>query len=90
MWKTAGVATLVNGINNVDMGTLRAGDANDNNVVNSADFTILKNTFGKGPGDPGYDPHGDFNSDNVVNSQDMSLLKLNFGQGGALPGSPGR
>jgi hypothetical protein len=68
----------------------KAGDADNNNVVNSTDFTILKNTFGKSLGDPGYDPRADFSNDNVVNSTDFSILKGNFGLGGAPPIGPGR
>ena len=85
---TAGAAVLVGGTNNVDMGTLRAGDANNDNIVNSADFSILRNTFGIGIGGQGYDARADFNGDSVVNSTDFNLLKSNFGQAGAPPTNP--
>ena len=85
---TAGMAVLVRGTNNVDMGTLRAGDANNDNIVNSADFSILKSSFGTGIGGSDYDARADFNGDNVVNSTDFTLLKNNFGQAGAPPTNP--
>jgi hypothetical protein len=76
------------GLTHQEMGLMRAGDADDNNVVNATDFSILKNTFGKGPGDPSYDPRADFNNDNVVNSTDFNLMRGNFGSGGAPPIRP--
>jgi hypothetical protein len=72
----------------VEAGLMRAGDCNDDNVVNSMDFTILKSTFGKSNGQPGYDGRADFTGDTVVNSLDFSLLKGNFGQAGAPPIGP--
>jgi hypothetical protein len=73
----------------VEMGLMRGGDADSNNVVNSLDFTILRATFGLGIGQQGYDARADFTGDNVVNSLDFTLLRANFGQGGAPPVSPG-
>ena len=70
------------------MGLMRVGDANNDNVINAVDFTLLKSTFGKSMGDPGYDDRADFNGDLVVNSGDFTLLKGNFGIGGAPPIGP--
>ena len=67
------------------MGELRTGDANSDNVVDVLDFTILKGTFGKTEGNPGYDPRADFTGDNIVEVTDFNLLKGNFGQAGAEP-----
>src|SRR4051794_36325782 len=44
----------------VEMGLLRAGDCDNNNVVNLIDFNILKLTFGRSIGDPLYDDRADF------------------------------
>jgi hypothetical protein len=78
----SGNFALSGGSADVEMGLMRAGDANNNNLVNSVDFSILRNTFGKQLGDPGYDNRADFNRDNVVGASDFSLLRGNFGQGG--------
>jgi hypothetical protein len=75
-------------VTNVEMGLMRAGDASDNNVVDATDFTILKASFGKSLGMPGYDDRADFSGDQVVNSIDFGLLKGNFGTGGAPPVGP--
>jgi hypothetical protein len=74
----------------VEMGTLIAGDANNDNIISVTDFTILKTTFGKSPGDPGYDDRADFTGDSIVNIADFSLLKANFGQGGGNPLRPSK
>src|SRR5207253_10254347 len=71
-----------------EMGLLREGDANDTNCTNSVDFNIVRNSFGKGVGDPGYDAHADFNGDSAVNASDFNLLKGTFGQCGAGPIRP--
>ncbi|MBK8025042.1 MAG: hypothetical protein IPK19_27455 [Chloroflexi bacterium] len=61
---------------------LREGDANDNNVVNISDFSILAVSFSLGVGQAGYDGRADFNGDDVVNISDFSLLAQNFGMAG--------
>jgi hypothetical protein len=69
----SGVALVV-GTNTVDFGTLVEGDANDDNVVNIKDFSILLTGFY-----PAYDAHADFNEDGYINISDFSLLVTNFG-----------
>ena len=73
-------------VTNKDLGTMRAGDAlstgGNFNVVNASDFTVLKNTFGKSYGQPGYDARADFNNTDNVDASDFSLLKGNFGAAG--------
>jgi hypothetical protein len=85
----AGTLTLTGGpVTNQEMGLMKVGDCNNDNVVNAADFTILRGTFGRGVGDPGYDDRADFNGDDVINAGDFSLLKATFGVGGAPPIGP--
>jgi hypothetical protein len=71
------------------MGLLRAGDCDNNNLINVLDFNIVKGTFGKGSGDPGYDDRADFDGNLLVNILDFNLLKGNFGTSGAPPIRPG-
>ena len=75
-------------ITNVEMGSQRAGDCDNNNLVNSPDFIILKNAFGKSVGQVGYDNRADFTGDQVIGSTDFVQLKNNFGLGGGPPISP--
>jgi hypothetical protein len=79
--------TLLNGgsVSNTDMGLQRAGDANNDNLVNVTDFNIVKGSFGKGVGDPGYDDRGDFTGDHMVNVTDFNFSKANFGSAGSPP-----
>lgn len=85
----SGTFTLVRGTTiQVEMGLMRAGDANNDNRVSIADYGILHASFGKMFGDPGYDDRADFTGDQVVNIQDLNLLKINFGTGGAPPITP--
>ncbi|MFL5734562.1 MAG: hypothetical protein ACJ78Q_15365 [Chloroflexia bacterium] len=72
----------------LEIGQLRAGDANNDNGVNSMDFTVLRLAYGKSAGQLGYDDRVDFTGDQVVNVSDFSLLRLNFGQSGAPPITP--
>ena len=77
----AGTFLLVRGtVIQVEMGTMRPGDCNDDNVVNAQDFIILKNTFGHQVGEPSYDDSANFNGDLVVNVLDFNLMKPNFGR----------
>jgi len=70
----AGNFTLNAGTTNQDFGTLRGGDANNNNVVNTTDFNLLKANFNI----PNFNPFTDFNRDGVVNTLDFNTLKGNF------------
>jgi hypothetical protein len=96
-WRVKGPKFLANsgsvslsgsGTTQQEMGTIRTGDANNDNRVNVTDFSILKATFGKGSGDPGYDDRADLNGDTRVNVTDFTLLRNNFGLAGAPPLSP--
>jgi RHS repeat-associated protein len=66
-------------VTNVEMGTLQVGDANTDNLVDIADFGIVRASFGKSLGDTGYDGRADFNGDNTVDIVDFSLMRGNFG-----------
>lgn len=93
-WRVKGPKYLANvgsvtltgsGTTNAEMGFMRGGDANNDNIVNTSDFTILKNTFGKSIGQPGYDDRADFTGDQAVNASDFTVLKTNFGMAGGPP-----
>jgi len=75
---------LDTGTTTVNFGEQRVGDANGDDVVNILDFALLKASFGKSTGQPGYDPRADFNGDGTVNATDFVLMKSNFGRWGPL------
>lgn len=75
-------ASLSSGTTNLDFGSLKYGDANNDNIVNINDFAILAATFGKTSGMAGYDGRADFNGDSAITILDFSQLAANFGQTG--------
>ena len=75
--------TLASGSNIVNFGTLREGDANNDNCALLVDFSILASTFSKCSGDAGFDARADFDGSGCVVLLDFSLMTTNFGQCGA-------
>ncbi len=66
----------------LEAGQMRAGDANNDNLVDISDFVVLRGTFGKSTGTPGYDERADFNGDTTVDITDFTWLRGNFGSAG--------
>jgi len=77
--------TLVDGVNTINMGELKEGDANGDDRVNSSDFLLLRGSYFKSTGQPGFVDGADFNEDGSVNSSDFLLLRQNYFQNGPLP-----
>ncbi|MBK8027377.1 MAG: carboxypeptidase regulatory-like domain-containing protein [Chloroflexi bacterium] len=78
-------AVLYAGVNTVNAGMLREGDANNDNLVNILDFSLLASSFGASEGQPAYDARADFNDNGFVTISDFSLLAVNFAQSGPTP-----
>jgi hypothetical protein len=76
--------TLVSGVNPINMGELKEGDANNDDTVNSSDFLLLRGSYFKSSGQPGFVDGADFNEDDVVNSSDFLLLRSNYFQSGPI------
>lgn len=96
-WRVKAPKYLANGgvvaltgalVTSAEMGLMKTGDCNSDNVVGSVDFNILRPAFGRSIGQPGYDPRAEFTGDNLVSSQDFNLLRANFGIQGVPPISP--
>jgi hypothetical protein len=68
----------------VEFGTLLSGDADQNDGVSAADFTVLKQTFTQSTicaiQIPVPNPCADFDANGTVGPNDFSLLKQNFGK----------
>ena len=64
---------------------LPAGDANNDNSVDTSDFTLVVGAFGSLRSDPtsGYDPTADFNGDGMIDIADFGLLVNNYNASGA-------
>ncbi len=74
----------------IEIGLMLVGDADNSNRVDILDFGLLRNSVGRGVGDPGYDDRADFNGDQRITISDFQLLKNNFSQIGASPLGPFR
>ncbi|MBC7234017.1 MAG: hypothetical protein H5T68_12340 [Chloroflexi bacterium] len=73
----------------VDLGLLCAGDANNDNRVDLADFSLLAAAYGTCRGNAAFDHRTDFSGDGCIDLLDFSLLAAHFGQVGALYGCRG-
>jgi hypothetical protein len=90
-WRAKGAQYLSNSglvtigqsqITTVDMGLMRPGDINKDNVVSARDFSALTGSFGKKAGDTGYVAEADFTGDDAVTIRDFTLLASHYGQAG--------
>ncbi len=70
---------LTTAITNTVTPILKPGDVNRDGRVDILDFQLLSNSFGKLPGQTGYDGRCDFNSSNTVDILDFQILSNNFG-----------
>jgi hypothetical protein len=73
----AGTVAIASGTNNVEFGLLNTGDTDNNNLINTTDFTRLRNAFGTSS-----NPFTDFNNDGITNTTDFTLMRNNFGTAG--------
>ena len=74
-----GTLTFSGGTSTQDFGTQRAGDCNDNNLVNSQDFAILRAAFGGSS-----DLRADFNNDGVVSSLRLHIAEEQLWSSGSV------
>lgn len=68
-----------------DIGTvnLLTGDVNEDNVINAADFSIVKSAIGQTPKSQNWNEALDFNKDNLINNFDLGYITKNYGKTGA-------
>lgn len=62
---------------------LLTGDLNDDNIINSSDYTIIQKTFSSTVKSSNWNENADFNKDGAVNSFDLAILSKNLGKTGA-------
>jgi hypothetical protein len=79
-----GVAFSADTVTPVTFGTLREGDANNDDVITGADYSVLWSYLGQTSGEAL--DKCDFNRDGVVSAIDYSLLWMNLGQVGDMQG----
>ncbi len=78
------VTVGVNETVEVDFGTTREGDANNDDYITISDRTLLYGAWGSGEGDPNWNPNCDFNRDGWITLADRTIMYANWGQCGDL------
>jgi parallel beta-helix repeat protein len=68
----------------VDFGTIRVGDADDDDYTTISDRTLLYGHWATEKGGPGWNANCDFNNDGYITISDRTLLYGNWGQKGGL------
>ncbi len=63
--------------------TLLSGDLNEDNTINTADYTLAKRLYGTTLQSSNWNSRADFNADNVINNYDLAYITKNFGKTGA-------
>ena len=61
--------------------SLNPGDVNGDGMVDFADFTLLKISYGLRLGEPGYNPDADLDGSDKVDFADFTILKIHYGGG---------
>lgn len=77
------MSPAVSNLNNDQPLNLISGDLNDDNVVNSADYSIARKALGSTSKSSNWNANADLNKDGVINTFDLAIIAKNIGQIGA-------
>lgn len=77
------MSPTVTNLNDGQALNMLSGDLNEDNVINSLDYTIAQKALGSTAKSPNWNELADFNKDGVVNIFDLGLISKNLGQIGA-------
>lgn len=68
----------------IDLGILNliTGDVNEDNVIDSADYNLVKAALGQTPSSQTWNSNLDFNMDNRINTLDLTIVSKNLGKVG--------
>ena len=72
------MSPTVTNLNNNQALTLLTGDLNEDNAINSADYSIAKTAFGAKLNSVNWNENVDFNKDGVINSADIAIIIKNM------------
>jgi hypothetical protein len=61
------------------------GDINSDGQINCADIALVKASFGRRTGQPGFNPRADVNGDGVVNVLDLAIVSQKLVPGTKCP-----
>lgn len=74
------MSPTVTNLNSGQVVTLLSGDLNEDNTINTADFSIVHSALGATSASSNWNRAADFNVDGIVNSIDLSFVIKNFGK----------
>ena len=77
------MSPTVSNLNDGQAVNMLTGDLNDDNVINSADYSIAQRANGSTSKSANWNENADFNKDGVINIFDLSIISKNLGQTGA-------
>lgn len=77
------MSPTVTNLNSGNALLLISGDLNEDNTINTADYSIAQRALGSNPKSANWNENVDLNKDGVVNSLDLSLITKNLGKIGA-------
>ncbi len=73
----------ITSLNSGDIINMLSGDLNEDNAVNSSDYSIAKAILGVTSKSAHWNESVDFNKDGIINSFDLAIITKNLGQIGA-------
>lgn len=77
------LSPTVSNLNDGQNLNMRSGDLNEDNAVNSSDYSITKALLGATSKSSNWNENADFNKDGIINSFDLAIVTKNLGQVGA-------
>ncbi|MBU0999865.1 dockerin type I repeat-containing protein [Patescibacteria group bacterium] len=73
----------ISNLNNGQPLNLLSGDINDDNVINSADYSLAQQALGSTSKSSNWNAIVDLNKDGIINAFDLAIITRNIGQTGA-------
>lgn len=77
------MSPTVTTLNNGEAVNMLTGDLNEDNVINTADYTIVQKALGSTAKSANWNENADLNKDRVVNVFDLAIITNNIGKVGA-------
>lgn len=77
------MSPTVTNLNNGQPLDLLTGDLNEDNIIDSADLSIIQKASGSTSASSNWNENADFNKDGIVNTFDLAIISKNMGQIGA-------
>ena len=77
------MSPTVTNLNRGETINLLSGDLNEDNTINSNDYSIVQKAVGATSSSKSWNGNADFNKDGVINTFDLSIVSKNLGKAGA-------